>query len=95
MPLRLVSDTPQAFDQFWAIWPNKKGKKDARKAWAQAMRAGHSPAEIIGGVEPYKRNKPDWQAWLHPATYIRGERWEDEYENPNAEREAALQEVFG
>ena len=93
MQLRLVSDAPQpAFDQFWSAWPNKKGKKDARKAWAQAMRAGHDPGEIVAGVERYKRGKPDWQAWMHPATFIRGERWEDEYETDGIT--AALDEAF-
>ena len=36
---------------------------------------------LIAGVERYVRNKPDWQEWVHPATWLNQGRWLDEYEN--------------
>lgn len=69
------------FDEdFWPGWPNKVAKKDARRAWDKAIAAGVDPQVIIEGRDRYKRGKPDWKAWMHPATFINGERYEDEYE---------------
>ena len=75
------------FEDFWEIWPNKEAKKMARKAWDKAMREGTDPAVIIEGVETYKRKKPAWRNWMHPATFINGERWTDSYAQTPMERE--------
>lgn len=65
------------FDTFWASFPRRTGKLDAIKAYARA-RTIASAAEILAGVEHYKRNKPDYADWCHPSTFLNKGRWMDE-----------------
>lgn len=68
----------EQFEQFWNAFPNRVAKKAAQKSWSKAITLAE-PNEIIAGVERYKSAKPSGQAWLHPATFLNGMRWEDEY----------------
>jgi hypothetical protein len=73
---------PDSFDTFWAVYPRRQAKADARKAWERLNPSPDLLAKILAAL--------DWQtqsqAWLKddgqfvplPATWIRGERWEDE-----------------
>lgn len=68
------------FELFWKVYPKKQAKKDALKAWAQ-VRIGRPPVtELILAVQ--KASKTDqWMKGFipHAATWLRGERWADEY----------------
>ena len=74
--------TKSDFDRAWDIWPNKIAKKIARQAFERAKSDPDWPGieGLIAGIENYKRNKPEWKAWMHFATYLNQARWEDEYE---------------
>lgn len=69
------------FEQFWAAYPRKVGKKDALKAWGQA-KDKPSLDDILKAVE---KQKVDEQ-WIkdggkfipHPATWLNKGRWSDE-----------------
>jgi hypothetical protein len=72
---------PQAarFDEFWSVYPIKRGKKTARDKWVQKRLDGKAD-ELIADV--CKRLVSDRQ-WLdgfapHAATYLHQERWQDE-----------------
>lgn len=72
------------FDQFWAIWPRKVAKAEARKAWAQTEKIRPSLHEIIAAIKAQSQTE-QWmrgngQFIPHAATWLRGERWEDEVE---------------
>lgn len=68
-----------AFGDFWLLWPKRVARKDAERAWARLTDAQKMQA-IIALV--------DWRScWLarnemdyvpHAATWLNGERWEDE-----------------
>lgn len=75
-----------AFDQFWASYPRREAKKDAKKAWAQAN--GEKHVDAILSALAWQRRLDSWVRGFVPlaATYLRGERWEDE--NPLAARTA-------
>ena len=76
---QLSTQQSEPFELFWECYPRKTAKKAARKAWPKALRA--APLErIMAGLNRYIRCKPDYQDWMHPATFLNGERWEDEYE---------------
>lgn len=75
-PVRAKVDL-EGFDRFWSAWPNKVKKPAAQKAWLKALAAA-SVDVILAGVERYKRAKPDWQSWPHPATWLRNQQWNDE-----------------
>lgn len=62
------------FDRFWRIWPNKVAKPGARLAFKKV----HAEVEqILLGIPRYIAAKPADRAWMHPATFLNGRRWED------------------
>ena len=72
------------FDIFWAIYPKKKKKEDARKAFAVLVKNNNFP-EVSVLVEAVKaqKNTNDWkkeggQFIPHPATWLRSGSWQDE-----------------
>lgn len=67
------------FDSFWQAYPNKKAKGAARRAFNTAIKRAEF-GQIIAGLEAYKANKEPWRTWMHPATWLNGECWDDEYE---------------
>lgn len=64
-------------DLFWPPYPQKKKKPEALKAWFKARELA-SAADIVAGVARYAAEKPDWQEWAYPASWLNGERWKDE-----------------
>jgi hypothetical protein len=70
------------FDQFWAAYPKKVAKADARKAWAQTKDVRPDITTVISAVTAACKT----ESWMkqggtfipYPATWLRGERWEDE-----------------
>lgn len=67
-----------SFNAFWEVFPRRVAKLAAQRAWLKAVKLA-SPDEIIAGVERYKRHKPDYADWCHPATFLSSGRWMDEY----------------
>jgi len=69
------------FERWWAAYPKKRAKLDAAKAWRQT-RALRPPVEQMLAMLELQVASADWQchggAYVpHPATYLRGGRWED------------------
>jgi hypothetical protein len=70
----------QGFEEFWSLYPLKKAKQQASRAWGR-VKASEVPA-IIKGVRSAIRT----EQWLkdggkyvpHAATFLNGRRWEDE-----------------
>lgn len=72
------------FDKFWKHYPRKIAKGDARKAWTQTARI-RPPVEFILRAIDRARDTDQWrrdggQFVPYPATWLRGERWDDVYE---------------
>lgn len=65
------------FEAWYEAYPLKKGRGQALKAYKTA-RGKASQSDLLAGVEAYKRGKPDYADWCHPATWLNGERWLDE-----------------
>lgn len=81
------------FDEFWAAYPKRVGKGDARKAWAKLK---PSPADLVRMLQAiaWQSKTPQWtknagQFIPYPASWLRQERWEDEPFNPPDQTEAA------
>lgn len=75
------------FDDFWNFFPRKEGKKDAAKAWAsltaeQKFAALHAIPVHVRYWDAAGRSK---QYIPMCGTWIRGERWTDELEMPEAD----------
>lgn len=76
------------FNRWWASYPLKKAKKEARKAFDRCRKAGVALETLVEGVRRYKASKPPDQHWCHPATWLNQARWEDEPADGAATRSA-------
>lgn len=81
---------PEAgFDEFYRAYPRKVAKRAAMKAWDKVLRCGAKAPEILAGLERWKGSAQfpsDMQFVPHPATWLNGWRWEDEFEPLAAKR---------
>lgn len=67
------------FERFWAIYPRKTAKGTARARWKSAVAKAGSVEKILAGAQRYARDpNRDPRYTAHAATWLNGERWEDE-----------------
>ena len=77
--IRPQSEPEDAFDRFWSVYPLKHAKKDARKAWNQLDPDDALVQKICAHIELRIKSRQWREGFIPlPATFIRGERWEDE-----------------
>lgn len=84
------------FDDFWAAYPNRKGKAEALKKWrAQSLDA--IADRIIADVKARIACDREWISGYvpHGSTYINGRGWEDEIAAVRKPRGMAAEGVFG
>lgn len=78
------SDKDQGFDDFWEIWPSKKNKQNARKAWRKLSiddkRSAYS-AVRAGWFDQWQAASPDANP-IHASTFLNSRRWEDQASAP-------------
>jgi hypothetical protein len=67
------------FDTFWRAYPRRISKGTARTAFAKAIRKTTLEA-MLAAIEDYKRFKPERIDFKHPATWLNGECWSDEWQ---------------
>lgn len=72
--------TDKRFDDFWAVYPNRKNKKEARRVWLRDKLDGVAD-EIIAAVKVQAQHD-DWKERDGkfvplPSTYLNKERWQD------------------
>lgn len=68
------------FLEFYKLYPNKKAKPDAEKAFIRARERGVSFETIMQGLDQYKTaNHFEGYKWAHPSTWLNQGRWEDDY----------------
>lgn len=87
------SAAPSRFMDFWSVYPNKKGKKDAERHW---KREGCDAVadQIIGHVQLMLASDDGWRRGYVPmgSTYVNGRRWDDQPKGaPLAEGQAPAQ----
>jgi hypothetical protein len=79
---RLVAEDDPGWVQFWAVYPKRQSKKDARAAWADLEPSPELVAQIIAALT-WQVSEHRWDGDRYdfcplPASYIRAERWTDE-----------------
>jgi len=86
---RLHPSTTGPFEEFYAAYPHKVAKGDARKAWAKAVVRAGSPQIVIDGARRLAAdpNLPEKRFIPHPASWLNGDRWDDEPYPPRFARE--------
>lgn len=76
------------FEKLWAIYPNKKGKSAALKAYEKAIKEGTTYADIERGILAYKaqiaREKTETRFIKHGSTFFNQRAWLDDYDTSNA-----------
>lgn len=76
------SDDDADWCKFWATYPRRVGKAEARKAWAKAIKGRHDPEKIISGASRYAaevtRRRAPIDKIKHPQGWLTGERWNDD-----------------
>jgi hypothetical protein len=75
--------TKEMFDAFWREYPKRRAKGNAEKAFAKIKPSEQLFEAIMNGLKRAKTSE-DWQKdngkyIPHPATWLNGKRWEDEY----------------
>lgn len=79
------ADSP-AFTKFWAAYPKKVGKADARKKFAALVQDDTTLSAILSSLA-YLKTTPQWmkdggQYIPNPATWLNQKRWQDEASQP-------------
>lgn len=77
---RLVDQCIPAFEQFWSAWPRREAKKAAQRAWDKLSSTKKIAAlqALPAHVEQWRKENRARCHIPHPATWLNGERWEDE-----------------
>lgn len=84
------------FDTFWSAYPNKVGKANAKKSWDKKKPDLATVLNALGKQKLTKQwSKNNGQFIPHPATWINGERWNDEVTLSDADMSAAIMNVGG
>ncbi|MBJ2318084.1 hypothetical protein JFT37_06125 [Pseudomonas fluorescens] len=75
-------DMAEAFEVFWKLYPNKKSKKDARKAWEKLKPGAELRLTLMTALGNHRISrdwaKDDGQYVPMASTWLNGERWTDE-----------------
>ena len=71
-------EEPDRFSQFWNVYPKKKSKGDAERAWQRALKKTEAE-KIIAAVRVFARQceDKDPQFIKHPATWLNSESYLD------------------
>ena len=66
------------FEQLWAVYPRKTGKREAFKAWKQAGANRPALPLVLAKVTAYKASREVVEGYaLNASRWIRERRWED------------------
>lgn len=80
-PARARGVTDELFEEFWSAYPRKVGKAGARKAWPKACKKLEA-ARLVKAADYWtglwENAGTEAQFIPHPATWLNGERWNDE-----------------
>jgi hypothetical protein len=80
--------TPNGFDEFWKVYPKKRSKETAIKAWKKLKPDEQLQKQIIDFVVLAKTQDFDWvkddgRYIPYPSKFLNEKRWDDEIKNQN------------
>lgn len=86
--------TDPGFETFYGLYPKKKARKTAVKAWGKIKHTPELDAKIIASVKAQAASD-DWtkdggKYIPYPASWLNGEMWDDEMELAPVNREASF-----
>ncbi|MBQ1118473.1 hypothetical protein KBY56_37835, partial [Streptomyces sp. C3-3] len=83
-PAELTEEQQQEaeFAAFYSAYPRKVGKGNARKAFAAAVKRGAKPADLVAASAAHRDNwarcRTETRFIPYPASWLNGERYDDE-----------------
>ena len=71
------------FDEFWELYPKKKSKESAKKAWKKIKPTQELHERILQSVKDHMARDPNWQKEHgqyipYPASWLNAGGWDDE-----------------
>ncbi|MGX1223179.1 hypothetical protein [Streptomyces ambofaciens] len=82
------------FDEFWAAYPRKVAKGTARAAWTKTLKRGvaaeHITKAAVRASAQWRAAHTELRFIPHPATWLNGERYDDEPEPTPAQNQPPL-----
>lgn len=69
----------EQFESFWKSYPRRVAKGAARKAFDKAIKKT-TLESMLKAITEYVAKKPEKIDFKHPATWLNGECWDDEWE---------------
>jgi hypothetical protein len=70
----------EAFGAFWTVYPKKRAREEAKKAWIAAIKRGANPQHIVNAGQAYARERfgQDPKYTKYPATWLNKGCYDDE-----------------
>lgn len=89
-PARRLAPVPpvdyhlDAFGAFWIVYPKKKDREDAKRAWIAAIERGAEPKRMVDAATAYARDRAqeDPKYTKYPATWLNKGCYDDEPDEP-------------
>jgi hypothetical protein len=92
---------PSQFEEFWKLYPRRENKGAAKKAWSKLCQKKNADQptwiEIRKALHLQKKAWSDPQYIPHPASWLNGERWQDDPpipRKPTPTRPARLEDPY-
>ncbi len=93
----LTEEQEARFARFWAVYPRKESKPDAREAWKKINPDDALTNKIIEAVKSAKLCDSRFRELRftpHPATWLNNAGWENEYDTANNMKSYDSDEFF-
>ncbi len=89
-----VGDTVSLFEKFWELYPKKKGKEKAQRAW-QRLKPDERLYQLMTSALELDKQSETWcrengRFIPYPASWLNGRRWEDEHQTTTPQADAPL-----
>lgn len=87
------------FEYLWSLYPNKRGKQAALKAYEAAVKRGTTKEEVEKGIKAYiasiNANRTESRYIKHGDTFFRGAHWQDEYDITGVNNNDGIYNQYG
>lgn len=81
--------TSDGFEEVWSLYPSKRGKKAAQKAYERSIKGGATHDQVMQGVKAYcgylEKDRERIRYVLNGSTFFNGERWADDWSDNGGE----------
>ncbi len=92
------SDLEERFEKLWSLYPRKKGKANALKAYKKAVKSNVTDEQIEKGIKAYvqeiKNKRIQEQYIKYGSTWFNEHSWDDDYSIQSEQKPQTAEELF-